>query len=99
MRTEQEILKDFEKLGYEVITNNKIGIILNLKTEFLKEGFRKNHYVELERIHIFKQIKSYKKYQIETINGHQVFSNKMWFSIQEHQLLHELFICYGWIGD
>ena len=29
MRTEQEVLKDFEKLGYEIVCNNNIRIELN----------------------------------------------------------------------
>ena len=97
MRIEQEILKDFETLGYEVITNNEIGIILDFRTTSIENGFRKNQYVELERINIYKRTKSYKKDHIEIVNGHQVISNEKWFSMQEHKLLNELFNIWGWL--
>lgn len=90
-RTEQEILNDFEALGYEVITNNEIGIILDFRTTSIENGFKKNHYVELERINIYKRTKSYKKDHIEIVNGHRVISDKTWVSMQEHKLLNELF--------
>lgn len=96
-RTEQDVLKDFEALGYEVVTNNEIGIILDFKTALIENGFVKNHYMELERININKRTKSYKKDHIEKTNGHQVISDKTWFSIQEHKLLNELFTIWGWI--
>lgn len=48
-RTEQDILKDFEKLGYEVIQNNNIKIVLQ------------NDDIE---IYIYKSFKEYGKEDI-----------------------------------
>lgn len=71
IRSEEEILKDFEKLGYFIVENSNA---------FLK--------LELNDFEI-KIIKYAKKY---------CTSDWEYIDMQEHQLLHELFICYGWIG-
>ena len=82
MRTEQEILKDFEKLGYEVVCNSDRELVL-------EEEYYHNHF---KRIHIKKQFRLYAKLQ-HLFNIDEPVN----FDIQEHKLLNELFIIWGWI--
>lgn len=84
-RTEQEILKDFEALGYEVVCNSDRELIL--------EQELKSNYTIINRIHIDKQLQSYSKTQF----AYRVGSSPLWVFIPEHKLLNELFICWGWI--
>ena len=70
IRTEEEILKDFEKLGYKIIENNPNWLELSLEDENL-------------RIEIFKADMTY------------TFDD--YLDMQEHKLLHELFLCWAWI--
>lgn len=91
-RTEEDILKDFEKLGYTCVYNNDSGFILE-KREYI--------YVDekeiITRIHIHKNYKHYIK--SNTILRH--YDNDTWYgiriTIEENKLLHELFECWGWI--
>ena len=69
-RTEQEILNDFEKLGYEV---KDYGEYITFKLG------------RIEVMDIWKTSKSY-----EIIQGLNI-------TMQEHKLLNELFICWGWL--
>ena len=69
MRTEQDVLNDFEKLGWKILINNKEEITLR--------------YGWVGKLFISR---CFKYYQFEcSIN------------IQEHKLLNELFIIWGWI--
>jgi hypothetical protein len=68
-RTEAELIKEFEKLGWKVYANNNEILWLEL------EGYG--------LIQIDKIDKSYKV----------TFA----ITIQEHKLLNELFICWGWL--
>lgn len=95
MRTEQDVLKDFEKLGYKVVCNSDRELIL--EQEF------KSSYTIINRIDIKKQSQAYSKsqftYRVSTsplwksIQEHKL----LWVSIQEHKLLNELFQIWGWI--
>ena len=69
-RTEADILKDFEKLGYEI---KDYGEYITFKLG------------KIEVIDIWKTTKSY-----EIIQGLNI-------TMQEHKLLNELFICWGWL--
>ena len=77
IRTEEEILKDFEELGYEVIEDCETKLIL-------KCG--------LSTIQITKLTKVYRK-----LIGQQQNIIGNFLTMQEHKLLHELFICWGWL--
>lgn len=72
IRTEEEILKDFEKLGYEIIENNSNWLEMLLVDENL-------------RMMIFKADMTY------------TFDD--YLDMQEHKLLNELFLCYGWLDE
>ena len=78
IRTEQEILKDFEKIGWLILRNNHTEL-----------AFRK-----------FDSVLSISKVS-QWYSCSMPSSGRLSIPIdmQEHQLLHELFICYGWIGD
>ena len=70
IRTEKEILKDFEKLGYFIVENSNAFLKLELNDFEIK---------------IEKYAKKY------------CASDWEYIDIQEHKLLHELFICWGWL--
>jgi homoserine trans-succinylase len=72
--TEQEILKKFEELGYEIVRHERRNIIFK-KYGAILDVF---NYTEV----------SYSKHW----NGISIL-----ISLQEHQLLTELFKCWGWI--
>lgn len=98
MRTENEILKDFETLGYKIVEQNELSIIFDNHTTIEDtHGFIRNYYEELERISIYKPVKSYKKDYNARVNGKLENSNQTWFSMQEHKLLNELFQVWGWV--
>ena len=80
-RTEQEILKDFEALGYEVVVNNEEELDLRYQTVDIWCGIR-----------IYKYITSYEPYLITKATKRPVELN-----MQEHKLLNELFSVWRWI--
>ena len=80
-RTEQEILKDFEKLGYKVVVNNEDELDLRYRMIDIWHGIR-----------IYKDIKSYEPYIIIKTEKCPVEIN-----MQEHKLLNELFEVWGWL--
>lgn len=79
IRTEEEILKDFEKLGY-YMTIKKEGFFYN--------GIILDNKYSGEKINISFDLKAYYK-ESDTI-GRSIH-------MQEHKLLNELFICWGWL--
>lgn len=85
MRTEQDVLKDFQKLGYEVVCNSDRELIL--EQEF------KSGYTIINRIHIEKRSQAYSKSQFAYCVG----TSPLWVSMQEHKLLNELFTIWGWL--
>lgn len=88
MRTEQDVLKDFEELGYEVACNSDGELIL--------EQELKSNYTIINRIHIEKRLQSYSKSQFARL-GYHVSTAPLWISMQEHKLLNKLFTIWGWI--
>ena len=83
--TEQEILKKFEEMGYEVsFSYNKKHIVL------LKETNDKYNGNYLKMININSITKKYSCYIDESYSFDDI-------TLQEHQLLTELFKCYKWI--
>lgn len=88
MRTEEEILKDFEKLGWNIAENYVNFTLKQVKTEY----------------GIFGQVFWYcyiffdKDKQTYTAIANGNFTTKGYdLSIQEHKLLNELFIIWGWL--
>ena len=81
-RTEAEILKDFEKLGYEVVCNSDGELILEERFSYW-----------LDRIHISKNLKEYSKKQ--WCGNRESYIQSIEF--QEHKLLNELFTLWGWL--
>lgn len=75
MRTEKEVLKDFEMLDYEIIENNDYCIKLNQNDCIIR---------------ISKRPKNYKCYWKDSELASVI-------DIQEHKLLTELFIIWGWL--
>lgn len=87
IRTEEEILKDFEKLGYEVIKH---------KTEYDYYIYLKQHLNYIRESEESKCIRiDLMKKQYNCFNDFYKFEENI--TMQEHQLLHELFICWGWL--
>lgn len=80
-QTEQQILKKFEELGYELKVSNNGYLI-----EFFNED-------EMSVIKISKKNKRYIK--VDCV----YYSGFVPISFQEHQLLHELFKCWGWFDE
>lgn len=85
MRTEQDVLKDFESLGYEVVCNSDRELIL--------EQELKSNYTIINRIHIEKQLQAYSKSQF----AYRVGTSPLWVFMQEHKLINELFNIWGWL--
>jgi hypothetical protein len=82
MRTEQDVLKDFEALGYKVVCNNERELVL-------EDKYYRHH---IDRIHIGKDLRLYTKFQ----HLYRVDEPKN-LDMQEHKLLNELFTIWGWI--
>ena len=80
-RTEQEILNDFEKLGYQIPINNESELDIGQQILDGWYGMR-----------IYKYAKVYKTYTI--IKGECHCAETY---MQEHKLLNELFECYGFL--
>lgn len=90
MRTEQEILKDFEKLGWNVASGYIDFTFKKIEKEQEMFGDIYHHcYININK----------EKQNYSAIDLHSFNTFRYELSMQEHKLLHELFICYGWIGD
>lgn len=83
MRTEEEILKDFEKLGYVVVYDSDYNFIME-KPNKVQGG--------VYGINIDKEFKVFTKFTFFECRNHL-----MHITIQEHKLLNELFQCWRWI--
>ena len=87
MRTEEEVLKDFEKLGYKVESNNSFYLRLGIQID-------ENHF-DQRKILINKDSKNYSKYILLDFEEDRSLN----ITMQEHQLLNELFNLWGWINE
>ena len=90
IRTEQEILKDFEKLGYKVkYKDDKYICLIDEETE-----------VRIEVGYIGERL-TYKKFYEEEIDQRNMWNKPIIYEVacnidmQEHKLLHELFSLWG----
>ena len=83
MRTEQDVLNDFEKLEWKIIENNEDELVL------LQSFKNKIGYYLLK---IYKPIGVYRKMCI--IKNEDYSAD---IELQEHKLLNELFQIWGWI--
>lgn len=84
MRTEKEILKDFEQLGYK-INEDYSAYMIRLEKE------NKDYVL---RIDIDKSSLGYCKYEITKSDcSERTIYVRFW----EHKLIHELFECWGWL--
>ena len=88
IRTEEEILKDFEKLGWIVVDNNVDLVLKRLEKEMFIEIYPYCY------IHINKEKQTY-----SVIDIHNGANYRYELSMKEHKLLHELFICWGWLEN
>ena len=84
MRTESEVLKDFEKLGYEVASSPSSIMSINYKRN--------------KMISIRKNKKEYEVMAIET-NSNDIYHASQPLTMQEHKLLNELFTIWRWLDD
>lgn len=82
-KKQEELLKEFEDLGYILRVNNDNTIILHIK--------EKN-----EVLRIYKKDKSYSKYFVCWNSKDKMPVN---LTLNEHQLLTKLFIALRWIDD
>lgn len=79
IRTEEEILNDFKKMGYEVSSSNmEVTLTLNFSYE----------------IRISKWSRTYRVAH-KSLSGCYIAQCGM----KEHKLLHELFLCWGWLDE
>lgn len=83
IRTEQEVLKDFEKLGYKIKHNYDYELMLEKENKV--QGGTYN-------ITIDKEFKVYTKSTCFDYKNHF-----MHITMQEHKLLNELFKIWWWI--
>lgn len=83
MRTEEEILKDFENLGYEV-DNNEIALALNFHEEL-------GRIIRNTIIFVSKRKKRY------VVRSTSEISQSI--GMKEHKLLNELFTIWGWLEN
>lgn len=101
MRTEQEILKDFEALGYKCVCHKEDKIILEYHEVHKVFGGAFHQIYEIDewdRITINLLEKEYTKLNIIKRNGKQIAQFSA-ITMQEHKLLNELFILWGWLND
>lgn len=75
MRTEKEILEEFEDLGYSIIENEYRIKLRNNNTNATIEIDYENKIYWKENSHSFS----------------------VWFTMQEHKLLTDLFKIWGWL--
>ena len=88
IRTEEEILNDFEKLGWF----GSDGYV-----EFALKKIERGMPFEIHPycyIHINKEKQTY-----SVIDIHNGANYRYELSMKEHKLLHELFICWGWLEN
>ena len=100
MKTEQEILKDLEALGW------KSEKQLQVKTYYYSDKLTDFLYLEKEEIEEKIGAMTFgKKYYITINLTDKTYSAHTYFSLvaapynltmKEHKLLNELFECYGW---
>lgn len=81
MRTEQDVLNDFKKLGYDFS-------IFSRSYYLSKEENRKNTLIVID-----KELKTYRCINSE-LGSYFIIGD---IKIQEHKLLNELFQIWGWI--
>ena len=84
IRTEEEILKDFGKLGYYI---NEIPGAITLA----------NHNKQ-KIIYVNKNKKQY-EVCVVGLNIDDIYLPSQPITMQEHKLLHELFLCWGWLDE
>ena len=89
MRTEEEILKDFEQLGY-VIEKEYDPVGFNQDVLYFRKTMYKIHRADVKPWDstILRIILKDRKYRIDGWS---------FITLEEHKLLHELFECWGWL--
>ena len=91
-RTEREILNDFIKLGWMVVYNDcYIGIKFRKFSEMLDSS--KSSICIYDTVLEISKLNHW--YSCYVYNESTKLSVPI--DMQEHQLLHELFICWGWL--
>ena len=89
IRTEQEILKDFEKLGWFVVDG--------YKNFMLKKREKEPGFIEIYSWCYISINKEKHTYSVVDIHNGAIYEYEL--SMKEHKLLHELFICWGWLEN
>lgn len=87
MRTEEEILKDFEKLGFKILKHNyEIIKTIHMIRQSEYDGFTDEIYIDetSKKNMYFRQ-------------SSKTLPVPMLMDIQIHNLLHDLFELWGWI--
>lgn len=86
IRTEEEILKDFEKLGWIVVDNHVDLVLKRLEKEIFIEIYPYCY------IHINKEKQTY-----SVIDIHNGANYRYELSMSEHKLLNDLFVYWRWL--
>ena len=86
IRTEEEILKDFEKLGW---------IVVDGYVEFVLKKIEQGRHFEIHPYcFIIINEEKHTYCVVDIING---TNYRYELSMQEHKLLNDLFVCWGWL--
>lgn len=93
IRTEEEILKDFEELDWHVV-DGYAGFMLK-KLEKKQETFGEGRNF-CYTCHCFIRIDK-EKHTYSAIDNHCFTTHEYELSMQEHKLLTELFTIWGWL--
>ena len=90
IRPEAEILKDFEKLGWYVLTGYTGFMLKKLEKEPSMFGDIEHHcYIRIDK----------EKQTYSAIDNHCFTTHEYELSMQELKLLVELFIIWGWLEN
>ena len=84
----EEILKDFEKLGWVVVDGYKNFMLKKIEKE--QDEFLEIHH------HCYISINK-EKHTYSAIDLHCFNTHEYKLSMTEHKLLHELFTIWGWL--
>ena len=90
MTREEEILKEFENLGWH-LTDGYVDFVLN---KLIKEQGMFGEIYHHCYISINETNKTYSAVDLHIFN-----TCRYELSMKEHKLLHELFKCWGWLDD
>lgn len=99
--TEEEIIEEFERIGYKCVCNSERTLILE-KVKIIQhypnkmQPYTTTHHFDCIRIEVWKNLKHYIVFRAtkDSINGYK--QHICHIAIKVHQLLHKLIELWGW---